>query len=67
MKKKKVAGKNIKNAPFILPFNDVVGQCDIIKDVTTSFYTSIYQDDLANEIDDISKSTDETVMEDAIN
>ena len=63
---KKVAGKNIKNALFILPFDDVVGQCDIIKDLTTSFYTSIYQDELANEIYDISKSTNETVMEDAI-
>ena len=56
---KKAAGRNIKNALFILPFDDAVGQCDIIKDLTTSSCTSIYEDELANEIDDISKSTNE--------
>jgi len=39
----KAAGKNIKNALFILP-GDSVGLFDTIKDLTTSFYTSIYQD-----------------------
>jgi hypothetical protein len=66
--RKKAAGKNIKNAHFILPFDDVVGQCDIIKEFNNIFlYIYLYQDKLANEIDDISKSTNETVMEDAIN
>ena len=55
--KKKAAGKNIKNALFILPFDDVVGQCDIIKDFTTSFYTSIYQDNrFRGTLDSINKS-----------
>ena len=55
--KKKAAGKNIKNSVFILPFDDVVGQCDIFKDLTTSFYKSIYQDNrFRGTLDSINKS-----------